>query len=129
MIIALNLFFFFLFLGRRVFTNGVNLTRGGQIESLSCFETNIDFEIRFMADHDLVGCSWITLPSKKYRLVTGKEMISRCQFEVCFCSIFLKTKKTSRYLLVIAKDFVIPKSLSFHYIPLDFSTLLYTSAH
>ncbi|VBB31786.1 unnamed protein product [Acanthocheilonema viteae] len=66
---------------RRVFTNGVSLTKGGQIESLSCFETNIDFEIRFMTDHDLVGCAWVTLPSKKYRIITGKEMISRCQFE------------------------------------------------
>uniref|UniRef100_A0A0R3S6C9 3'-5' exodeoxyribonuclease n=1 Tax=Elaeophora elaphi TaxID=1147741 RepID=A0A0R3S6C9_9BILA len=43
---------------RRVFTNGVSLTRGGQVESLSCFEANIDFEIRFMTDHDLVGCAW-----------------------------------------------------------------------
>ncbi|VDK85190.1 unnamed protein product, partial [Onchocerca ochengi] len=69
---------------RRIFANGVNLTKGGQVESLSCFETNIDFEIRFMADHGLVGCAWVTLPSKKYRIIAGKEMISRCQFE---CSI------------------------------------------
>ncbi|MCP9257910.1 DNA polymerase [Dirofilaria immitis] len=69
---------------RRIFTNGVKLTKEGQVESLPCFETNIDFEIRFMIDHDLVGCAWVTLPAKKYRIVTGKEMISRCQFE---CSI------------------------------------------
>ncbi|OZC07811.1 DNA polymerase [Onchocerca flexuosa] len=69
---------------RRIFTNGVNLRKGGQIESLSCFETNIDFEIRFMTDHGLVGCAWVTLPSKKYQIIIGKEMISRCQFE---CSI------------------------------------------
>lgn len=73
-----------------MFTNGVSLTKGGRIESLLCFETNIDFEIRFMTDHNLVGCAWVTLPSKKYRLVTGKEMISRCQFEVYFYSVSKK---------------------------------------
>ncbi|VDO28045.1 unnamed protein product [Onchocerca flexuosa] len=75
---------------RRIFTNGVNLRKGGQIESLSCFETNIDFEIRFMTDHGLVGCAWVTLPSKKYQIIIGKEMISRCQFEVHFHSVFLE---------------------------------------
>lgn len=70
--------------GRRIFLNGVDLTKSGRVESLSCFETNIDFEIRFMADHDLVGCAWVTLPPKKYQIVKQKEMISRCQFEVLF---------------------------------------------
>lgn len=32
------------------------------------YEANIDFEIRFMVDSDVVGCNWIELPVGKYRL-------------------------------------------------------------
>ncbi|XP_074793541.1 DNA polymerase delta catalytic subunit [Natator depressus] len=32
------------------------------------YEANIDFEIRFMVDRDVVGCNWIELPPGKYRL-------------------------------------------------------------
>ncbi|KAE8594078.1 hypothetical protein XENTR_v10019439 [Xenopus tropicalis] len=32
------------------------------------YEANIDFEIRFMVDNDIVGCNWIELPAGKYRL-------------------------------------------------------------
>ncbi|XP_068785695.1 DNA polymerase delta catalytic subunit-like, partial [Struthio camelus] len=32
------------------------------------FEANIDFEIRFMVDRDVVGCNWIELPAGQYRL-------------------------------------------------------------
>ncbi|XP_050784128.1 DNA polymerase delta catalytic subunit isoform X3 [Gopherus flavomarginatus] len=34
----------------------------------SAYEANIDFEIRFMVDRDVVGCNWIELPPGKYRL-------------------------------------------------------------
>jgi DNA polymerase delta subunit 1 len=32
------------------------------------YETNIDFEIRFMADTKTVGCSWIELPATKHTI-------------------------------------------------------------
>ncbi|KAG9481511.1 hypothetical protein GDO78_010637 [Eleutherodactylus coqui] len=32
------------------------------------YEANIDFEIRFMVDNDIVGCNWIDLPAGKYRI-------------------------------------------------------------
>ncbi|KAM4704499.1 DNA polymerase delta catalytic subunit [Rhinophrynus dorsalis] len=32
------------------------------------YEANIDFEIRFMVDNDIVGCNWIELPPGKYRI-------------------------------------------------------------
>ncbi|XP_053307768.1 DNA polymerase delta catalytic subunit [Spea bombifrons] len=32
------------------------------------YEANIDFEIRFMVDNDVVGCNWIELPAGKYRI-------------------------------------------------------------
>uniref|UniRef100_A0AAX7VGX0 DNA polymerase delta catalytic subunit n=1 Tax=Astatotilapia calliptera TaxID=8154 RepID=A0AAX7VGX0_ASTCA len=39
------------------------------------YEANIDFEIRFMVDSNVVGCCWIELPKGKYRA-------SLCQYEV-----------------------------------------------
>ncbi|XP_045490957.1 DNA polymerase delta catalytic subunit [Colias croceus] len=51
----------------------------------SFYETNIDFDIRFMVDTALVGCSWIELPAEKWsiRNKNGKLLPeSRCQIEV-----------------------------------------------
>ncbi|XP_060111444.1 DNA polymerase delta catalytic subunit [Heteronotia binoei] len=55
------------------------------------YESNIDFEIRFMVDRDIVGCNWIELPAGKYRLrqeqpagESNKEnppKLSLCQLE------------------------------------------------
>ncbi|KAM5131970.1 DNA polymerase delta catalytic subunit [Mantella aurantiaca] len=36
--------------------------------SYQAYEANIDFEIRFMVDNDIVGCNWIELPAGKYRI-------------------------------------------------------------
>jgi hypothetical protein len=30
------------------------------------FESNLDFESRFMVDRDVVGCNWLELPRGKY---------------------------------------------------------------
>ncbi|RUS73135.1 hypothetical protein EGW08_019097, partial [Elysia chlorotica] len=59
------------------------------------YESNIDFEIRFMADTDVVGCNWIELPPGKYYVRPSSQhsgqtsssssslsMVSRCQLEV-----------------------------------------------
>lgn len=42
--------------------------------SYAAFESNIDFEIRFMADTKVVGCNWIELPPKKHMMhkLTGE---------------------------------------------------------
>uniref|UniRef100_A0AAR2KKM5 DNA polymerase delta catalytic subunit n=1 Tax=Pygocentrus nattereri TaxID=42514 RepID=A0AAR2KKM5_PYGNA len=43
------------------------------LQSYSAYEANIDFEIRFMVDSDVVGCCWIELPSGKYQLREEKN--------------------------------------------------------
>ncbi|CAG9096468.1 unnamed protein product [Plutella xylostella] len=51
----------------------------------SFFETNIDFDIRFMVDTSVVGCSWIELPVGKWSKRTkdtNVKPVSRCQIEV-----------------------------------------------
>lgn len=46
------------------------------------YESNIDFEIRFMVDTNIVGCNWVEIPAKKYRLRSGSDCTSRAQIEV-----------------------------------------------
>lgn len=49
------------------------------------YETNIDFDIRFMVDTSVVGCSWIEIPPKKWFLRTKQSKvkpITRCQIEI-----------------------------------------------
>lgn len=50
-----------------------------------CFESNIDFDIRFMVETKVVGCSWIEIPANTWRKrVKGikPEPESRCQLEL-----------------------------------------------
>lgn len=50
-----------------------------------CFESNIDFDIRFMVETKVVGCSWIEIPANLWRKRTKgsfPEPESRCQLEV-----------------------------------------------
>lgn len=50
-----------------------------------CFESNIDFDIRFMVDTKLVGCSWVEIPIGTWRKrEKGREPApeSRCQLEL-----------------------------------------------
>lgn len=49
------------------------------------FESNIDFDIRFMVDNKITGCNWIELPARSYSLRTSnsvRQPESRCQIEV-----------------------------------------------
>ncbi|XP_058835484.1 DNA polymerase delta catalytic subunit [Topomyia yanbarensis] len=49
------------------------------------YENNIDFDIRFMVDRDVVGCSWIELlPGTWRRRQKGRSPVpkTRCQIEV-----------------------------------------------
>lgn len=61
-------------------------------QSYQGFEANIDFEIRFMVDTDVVGCCWIELPKGQYRVREERSdadsesrypgKVSLCQYEV-----------------------------------------------
>nr|BAJ78737.1 DNA polymerase delta catalytic subunit [Thermobia domestica] len=50
------------------------------------FESNVDFDIRFMVDTNVVGCSWVELPPGKWRMRSKNNssvpLTSRCQIEV-----------------------------------------------
>uniref|UniRef100_A0A8D8LS81 DNA polymerase delta catalytic subunit n=1 Tax=Cacopsylla melanoneura TaxID=428564 RepID=A0A8D8LS81_9HEMI len=53
------------------------------------FESNIDFDIRFMVDNSIVGCNWIEILPGKWSLRgqhkfanTTRPVVSRCQIEI-----------------------------------------------
>uniref|UniRef100_UPI00358E14AD DNA polymerase delta catalytic subunit isoform X1 n=1 Tax=Myxine glutinosa TaxID=7769 RepID=UPI00358E14AD len=57
------------------------------LHSYQAYESNVEFEIRFMVDRDVVGCNWIELPAGKYQLRQENDMdktakISLAQIEV-----------------------------------------------
>ncbi|KAL4224603.1 DNA polymerase delta catalytic subunit [Mactra antiquata] len=52
---------------KRLLEQGFNCPGYGQF-GFQAYETNIDFEIRFMVDHGVVGCNWIEVPAGKYRI-------------------------------------------------------------
>ena len=46
------------------------------------FECNVPFILRYMIDHGITGSSWITLPSRKYRIRENAQKQSHAQIEV-----------------------------------------------
>ncbi|GIY06379.1 DNA polymerase delta catalytic subunit [Caerostris extrusa] len=68
----------------RLLENGIKWNDSG-MQTFPVFETNINFEIRFMVDTKIVGCNWIEIPAKKYNLLTSggsRSPTSRCQIEI-----------------------------------------------
>ncbi|KAM9039423.1 DNA polymerase delta catalytic subunit isoform 1-T1 [Sarcophilus harrisii] len=61
---------------RRLLENGIRLPGLGS-PSFPPYEANVDFEIRFMVDTDIVGCNWIELPAGKYQLRTQGKVRAR----------------------------------------------------
>ena len=60
--------------------SSVNIPPFGQVSYLS-FESNIEFEVRFMVDTGVVGCNWIECPPGKYKL--RKPIQYQNGMEVC----------------------------------------------
>ncbi len=48
------------------------------------YESKINFPLRFMIDNNIVGMSWVKIPSNKYEI--KKYKISHCQIE-CWCDV------------------------------------------
>ena len=48
-----------------------------------CYETNVEFPLRFMIDTSVVGCNWIELPARKYRVRPDSATKSLCQCVAC----------------------------------------------
>ncbi|XP_072172406.1 DNA polymerase delta catalytic subunit-like [Diadema setosum] len=69
---------------RRLLEGGISLAGYGN-RGYQTFESNIDFEIRFMVDTDVVGCNWIEVPAGTYKLrssSTSPGSVSSAQIEI-----------------------------------------------
>eukprot|EP00055_Hartaetosiga_balthica_P008997 m.34836 g.34836 ORF g.34836 m.34836 type:complete len:1078 (-) comp6562_c0_seq1:46-3279(-) len=50
--------------------------------SFEVYESNLELNLRFMVETNVVGCNWIELPAKSYTSRKGSEVTSRTQYEV-----------------------------------------------
>lgn len=66
---------------KRILETGFDFPGCG-LQGFQTYESNIDFEIRFMADMQIVGCNWIEIPNSVYKIRNKADCISRCQLEV-----------------------------------------------
>uniref|UniRef100_A0A2C9M9B8 DNA polymerase n=1 Tax=Biomphalaria glabrata TaxID=6526 RepID=A0A2C9M9B8_BIOGL len=75
---------------KRLLEQGIQIP-GYSHHGFQTYESNIDFEIRFMVDANVVGCNWIELPADKYSIrdkhkavqhTSDMVIASRCQLEV-----------------------------------------------
>ncbi|XP_039267108.2 DNA polymerase delta catalytic subunit-like [Styela clava] len=66
---------------RRILREGFK-TKKYPTHNYQSFESNIDFEIRFMVDTKVVGCNWVEIPAGKYKVRSGSNCVSQAQLEV-----------------------------------------------
>ena len=55
------------------------------VVKMNTFESDVLFNIRFMIDHDIQPCNWITVNLKNSSIVDRENKLSRCQLEL-FCT-------------------------------------------
>ncbi|XP_068383937.1 DNA polymerase delta catalytic subunit [Eschrichtius robustus] len=72
---------------RRVLEQGIRVAGLGT-PSFAPYEANVDFEIRFMVDTDIVGCNWLELPAGKYVLrPEGKATLCQLEADVLWSDV------------------------------------------
>ncbi|XP_015419485.1 PREDICTED: DNA polymerase delta catalytic subunit [Myotis davidii] len=72
---------------RRLLEQGVRVAGLGT-PSFASYEANVDFEIRFMVDADIVGCNWLELPAGKYVLrPEGKATLCQLEADVLWSDV------------------------------------------
>ncbi|XP_070257733.1 DNA polymerase delta catalytic subunit [Myotis yumanensis] len=72
---------------RRLLEQGVRVAGLGT-PSFAPYEANVDFEIRFMVDADIVGCNWLELPAGKYVLrPEGKATLCQLEADVLWSDV------------------------------------------
>nr|XP_023399842.1 DNA polymerase delta catalytic subunit [Loxodonta africana] len=72
---------------RRLLEQGIRVSGLGT-PSFKPYEANVDFEIRFMVDMDIVGCNWLELPAGKYVLrPEGKTTLCQLEADVLWSDV------------------------------------------
>ena len=52
------------------------------MQGYEVYETNIEYNLRFMVDTGLVGCQWVEIPPTTYRIREAAACTSHCQLEI-----------------------------------------------
>lgn len=71
---------------RRILKEGFK-TKTYPSHNYQSFESNIDFEIRFMVDAKVVGCNWITIPAGKYKVRKVQSSLAQIEIDVKWTDI------------------------------------------
>lgn len=66
---------------KRALEDGIAIPDIG-FRAYECYETNIEYNMRFMVDTSVMGCSWIECKPGTYRIRSAKDCVSNCQIEV-----------------------------------------------
>lgn len=66
---------------KRVLENGFPI-EGLGTHAFELYETNVEYNLRFMIDRGVVGCNWIELPAGKYTIRDPSACKSTCQLEI-----------------------------------------------
>ena len=73
---------------KRVLESGFDFPGYG-MQGYSTYESNIDFEIRFMADLNITGCNWIEIPAGMYKCKVHQKKIKKRREFISYSRIFL----------------------------------------
>lgn len=65
---------------RRALEDGFDFNGSGA-RAYQTYESNIDFELRFLIDTGILGCNWIELSPRMYLARSAAERTSHCQYE------------------------------------------------
>ena len=55
------------------------------VSVFECYETNVEFNLRFMVDTSVIGCNWIELPVNVVVVIVG--VVGVIVVVVCVCVI------------------------------------------
>ena len=65
---------------RSLLTKGFTF-QGYATPGLTTYESNVPYVLRFMVDHDIVGCNWLEIPKNRCSKRQEASQVSRCQEE------------------------------------------------
>ena len=67
---------------KRILENGFECPPKYTLHAYQPYESDVNFEIRFMVDAKVPGCNWIELPPGKFLRRESNKKQTNCQFEV-----------------------------------------------
>ncbi|KAI0983412.1 hypothetical protein GJ496_004928 [Pomphorhynchus laevis] len=67
---------------RKILENGFSLTPSCPFQSFETYNSNIDIEVRCLADLNIQSCGWLKVPASTYAIRKSRQFTSGCQIEI-----------------------------------------------